>query len=391
MCLFGFENAALLLLVILVLGLLAPELFRRLRMPYVTAILLTGAFLGPYGFDVIDSHVVIEFFGFLGSIFLLLMAGLEVKLESFQLFGRKVFVMAFINGIIPFVVGLGIMRFFGFDWISSLLVGVIFISSSVAIVSSSLNASGLMKSDLGKEILSATVVEDIFSLLLLAFLLQSVDPITTIPLPQYFFIVLASVFLLFKFLPYIVKFAFKHLRKFHKRAKDEHEDELHVVVILLIAVLLYFSWLGMHPIIAAFVVGLLLSQVIKSKSLLSKIHTLGYGLFVPVFFFIVGTKLDLGVFTKFQYTDFLMVSLIAGSVLSKLFSGFLAGRLVGFSKLNSWVFGVASTAQLTTTLAVTFVASGLSIITPTLVTAIILLTILTSIFSPILLNYLARQ
>jgi len=387
----GFENAALVLLLILVLGLLAPDLFRRFRIPYITAILIAGAVFGPYGLGYVRSNEVVEFFGFLGSAFLLMMAGFEVKFESFEMFGRRVVLMAFINAVVPFLVGLGIMRFFGYDWFSSLLVGVIFISSSLAIVSSSLTSIKMLKTDIGKEIMSAVVIEDVFSLLLLAVLLQTISPITEIPLPQYFFVLLASVFLLFKFLPYILKFALRYIRRYKKNVEEDYEREIHVVVVLLIAVLLYFSWIGVHPIVAAFIVGLLLSRVVKSEVLIHKIHTLSYGLFVPVFAFIVGTKLDIGVFTKLESGDVLMVSLILGLIISKLVSGFIAGRLVGFSSLHSWMFGVASTAQLTTTLAVVFIASGFFFFNSTLVTAIILLTIVTSVFSPIVLSLLARK
>lgn len=384
-----FEGTALVLLIILCFGLVMPELFRRLKLPYVSVLILVGALFGPYGWGYVQSDSVLEFFGFLGSAFLMLMAGLEVKLKHLENLGRRIIIMALINGLVPFVIGLGIMRWFGYDWLPSLLIGTIFVSSSVAIVAAGVRAAGLAKNEIGEMIIGATVLLDITSLLLLAVLLQGVQTTARLPLPLYFVVLIASVFILKKFMPLFARYYLRHVFKNHK--KDEDEAELRFVIALLIGVLLYFSGLGVHPIVAAFIVGLLLSDVITSQHLFHKIHTLGYGLFVPVFFFVVGMQLNVQVFTQFDVRDVLIVSLIAGSILAKLSSGFVAARLVRFSKNNALMFGVASMAQLTTTLAVTYAASDMNIIGPTLVTAVLLLAVITTMVSPMVLGMLARR
>ena len=63
----AFEASTLIiLLLILVLGLLVPELFRKLKIPFVTALILIGTVLGPHGFDYVQSNEILEVFGFLG-------------------------------------------------------------------------------------------------------------------------------------------------------------------------------------------------------------------------------------------------------------------------------------------------------------------------------------
>ena len=51
----------LVLLVILTLGLVIPELFRKFRMPFVTIILVLGALLGPNGLNYIQFNDIISF------------------------------------------------------------------------------------------------------------------------------------------------------------------------------------------------------------------------------------------------------------------------------------------------------------------------------------------
>lgn len=294
---------------------------------------------------------------------------------------------------IPFIVGFAIMLIFGYSITVALLVGIVFVSSSVALVISSVKAAKLMGKQIGQTIVSATVLEDVASLFLLAFLLQEVSPITAFPLPIYIILLIASIFILRKAIPKLTAYYIGNLKnkKRKERKKDTHEKELRFVLVILMAVLLYFSGLGVHPIVAAFVVGLLLSDVIRSEELRSKIHAIGYGLFVPVFFFIIGMQLDLSILFAFDYRNALMISIIIGLIAAKILSGYFAGRLSKFSKKNSTLFGIASISQLTTTLAVVYAASTLGVLDDAVTTSIIILAIITTILAPILLNLLSPE
>jgi Kef-type K+ transport system membrane component KefB len=376
------EQAIPALLVILLMGLLVPDLFKRLKMPFVTSIIIVGAVLGPNGVNYVQPNEIITFFGFLGSAFLMLMAGLEVKLEHFQKMGRKIIVMAALNGAIPFIVGFGIVIYFGYSVLAASLIGTVFISSSVAVVIMAVREAGLLDKEIGQAIVSVVVLEDVLSLLLLALILQGVSPITFIPVPIYFGVLIASIVGLKKFLHIVGKYYFK--AKATKR--ETYEKELRFVLVIMMAVLLYFSGLGVHPIVAAFVVGLLLSDAVKSEKVYEKLHAMSYGLFVPVFFFIVGMEIDLGILASFDYRNTIMVSIIFGLIAAKVLSGYIAGRGAKFSKRNSLLFGTASMTQLTTTLAVTYAAVGLGILDSTLVTSIIILSVITTVLAPMLLN-----
>jgi len=146
-----------------------------------------------------------------------------------------------------------------------------------------------------------------------------------------------------------------------------------------------------HPILASFLIGLTLSGVVhrdKSGIIYSKIHTLGYGLFIPVFFFIVGMEMDFGLFKEFNASNIFMVLLVLGLIFSKLISGFVAGKLVRLNNKESMIFGSISIVQLTTTLAVTFAAASLGIFDNVIVTSIILLSIITTLVGPVVVSYI---
>lgn len=385
----GVETTLIILLIILSLGLIIPELFRKFRIPFVTILILLGAFLGPHGFDYIQSNEIIEFLGFLGMTFLLLMAGIETDLTKVKKFKNKITIMFLFTGIIPFIVGVLITRYFGYNWLASLIVGIIFISSSVAIIIPSLKSAKLFKKNLGQLILSSVLIADIVSLIALGFILQKISPVTSLPLFLYYPIIIIFVILLFELTPRLSRLIFKRISK-----DIGYERMLRFVMVVIFFYLVIFSLLGVHPILAAFLIGLTLSGIIRNDKkgiIYSKIHTLGYGLFIPIFFFVVGMQMDLSLFKNFDISNILMIALIFGLIISKVASGFLAGKLIKLKNKESIIFGTISTIQLTTTLAVTYAAVSFGLIDNIIATSIILLSIITTLIGPIAVTYLAKN
>ncbi len=380
----GAENTLLILLVILFGGLVIPELFKKFRVPFVTSLILFGALFGPHGLGLVKSDAVIEFFGFLGFTFLMFLAGLQTRPHELNDSKKSIAIMSVLNALIPSLVGVGIMRWFGYDWIVSTLVALIFISSSVAIVIPSVKATHL-KRKVQNLLISSVVAQDAISLVLIAIFFQSVAPIVNLPLPLYIVLLLLAFVALKIILPPFSRLFIKTRWLFKG---SEHEDRLRLVIVVLIAVLAIFSLLGVHPILAAFLVGMLLSEDLTSEHIDSKLHTLGYGLFVPVFFFIVGMGMDWSVFSQFDFKNTILIVLPLGLIFSKLFSGYISGRLSNLDHKESSVFGIVSTSQLTTTLAATYAAVGLGLIDNLVFTAILVLSIVTTILAPLMLKWL---
>jgi Kef-type K+ transport system membrane component KefB len=394
------ENTLIVLLLVLAIGLIVPELFRRFRIPLLTLIIVAGAITGPHGFNYVQFDDTINFFGFLGMAFLMFMAGLETDITMLSTSKYKILVMALLNGAIPFGIGVGVTKIFGYPWVTSILIGIVFISSSVALIVSSLKHTKSISHDVAQLILSAVMLADIASLVALGFIFQTTSRITQLPLPFYFIILIASIVILFRIIPFISK------KVLHKRLSEDkgYERQLRFVIIVLVGVIIYFSFLGAHPILASFLAGaslsgaLLYSKVVhngkvadRPAPLYSKLHTIGYGLFIPIFFFVVGMEMDISLFKEFDIKNVMMISLILGLILSKFFSGYLAGRLVKLSKKDSMLFGSISITQLTTTLAVTYAASAVGLLDSVLVTSIVLLAIITTLVGPVLTSYIGSK
>ncbi len=374
-------------LILITAGLFLSELLRKFHLPYVVALILAGIVIGPYGMGLFHVDAAIEFLGAIGLIFLMFMAGLEIRLSSFGKLKGGVLKLSLLNSLFPFAVGFLIAFYFGYGFLASVLLGIIFISSSIAIVIPSLELHGLLDSRIGKTIVTATVFEDAFSLVLLSVVLQTVNPTTFLPLPVFYFLFFAALIALKFIIPRAKEIFFSGLRK----KRHIFEQELRFIFVVLIGTVVFFEIIGIHSIIAGFFMGLVLSNSIKSEILREKLHAISYGLFIPVFFIIIGSETDITVFGDAGGAVLLTVAILVGSLGSKFISGWIGGRLSGFSSSNSALIGASTIPQLSTTLAVAFVGLEFGILDHQLVTAMIILSIVTTFAGPLLMRRFIKK
>jgi len=374
--------------IILFAGVFFSALFARLHLPWVLALIVAGIIIGPNALGIFSPNETFEFLGEVGLIFLMFMAGLETRFSSFRKGDSSVYAIGFINGAIPFIVGVAVALFFGFGFTTALLLGIIFISSSIAVVIPSLDANKILHTRLGQAIVGSTMIQDITSLILLSILLQSsISPLTGLPLPVFYVLLIAVIVGLRWIIPKLEHF-FAHI----STADDKvFQHELHSVFVTLIGTVVVFELLGLHPIVGGFFAGLVLSDSITSSALVEKLRAISYGIFIPVFFIIIGTKTDITALVAGGDVLLLSISLILASVLSKLGSGWIAARLVGYNTSESMLIAATSIPQLSTTLAVAATGLALGILSQELTTALIMLSIVTTFISPILMRLLSTH
>jgi NhaP-type Na+/H+ or K+/H+ antiporter len=125
------------LALIVLLGLLADQLFRRLRMPGLIGMLLVGIIMGPYVLDAIDPDVlrVSADFRMVALIVILLRAGLKIRRDTIHKVGMTALWMSFIPSTLE---GLAITfaapMFFEMTRIEAALLGFIVAAVSPAVV-----------------------------------------------------------------------------------------------------------------------------------------------------------------------------------------------------------------------------------------------------------------
>jgi len=369
--------------IVLFSSLFFSQLFKRFHVPWVITLIAAGMIIGPYGIGLVEKTIITDFMSEIGLIFVMFMAGLETNLFQKTRKGQltNVIKISIVNGLIPFCTGYTIAYLFGYPALTSILLGIVFISSSIAVVIPSLTDAKLLKTKLGNTIITTTVIQDVASLIILSFVLQASSEASSVH-PFILYPSLVILFFLFRKILPLVKSLFR--KEFHND-DDIFEQELRSVLVLLIGIVVIFTSLGLHAILAAFFAGTVLSDIITHKRIRGQLHSIGYGIFVPIFFITVGLETDMSVLFTSDFTVIILaLSVVLGSGVSKYISGYFASRFTGFSKPQSNMIAVSTIPQLSTTLAVAFTGVKLGIIAPELVTALILLTIFSTLVSPIL-------
>lgn len=374
--------------IVLLAGLFFSEVFERFHLPWVSSLIIAGMIIGPSGIDILELNDTIIFLGEIGLIFLMFLAGLETRLSALRKDKKEITKVTIISSSIPFFVGF-IVSWVIFDQnvLTSLLLGTIFIASSIAVIIPSFRTHKLIGTRFGEITIGSTVIMDILSLLLVSFLLQSTHEPSVLPLSLFYVLAVTAVILL----RWLVIWAWKKVDAHVPDDKDPFQEEFRFLFMVLIGIVIIFGLLGIHPILAGFFAGFVLSEAIRSEVLIQKFRSIGYGLFVPIFFIVLGANTDLSVFSDLSGTLLIIGVIAVAAMGAKYISGIIAGKMIGFSAPQGRLLGIATMPHLTTTLVAGMVGVEAGILSDVAMTAIVLLIIVTSFVSPLLIRFMSRS
>lgn len=106
------SNLILVFSVILFIILLSPVLLRKLRIPGIIGLIISGVIIGPFGFNIIAKSEAIELFSLIGLLYIMFIAGLELDLNDFKVNRNKSLVFGLFTFVIPLSLGFPICYYF---------------------------------------------------------------------------------------------------------------------------------------------------------------------------------------------------------------------------------------------------------------------------------------
>jgi len=384
------EGQLLPFFIVLVAAVFFSELFFKFHFPWVVALIIGGVVIGPTGFDIFQANGVIDFLSDIGLVFLMFMAGLESHLlgkrHQASLFPYAK--IAFFTSVLPFLAAFVLAKAFNLGTLASVFIGITFISSSVAAILPTLEAKKLLHCKLGRTIVSSVIISDVMSLIALSILLQNITPQTSLPLFVFYPLLLISLLFLKWFIPKM----FALYKAGMNDEKDIYHQDMRAVFLLLIGTALLFQLLGLHAIVAGFFAGVVLSGTLQSKMLYENIRAVSYGIFIPIFFLLIGVQVDItDLFVNNNNILLFTILLCAIAIISKLLAGYFGGLTAKFSKRESMIIGASSVPQLSTTLAVALTGLETGIISHDVVTALIIVSLVTTTVGSILIGSYSKN
>jgi Kef-type K+ transport system membrane component KefB len=324
------------LLLILLGAKIGGDIAIRLGQPEVLGELLFGVLLGNLaligfdGFTFLKNEQSFSILSELGVIFLLFLVGLETNIKEMASVGASALVAAILGVIAPFVLGYFVSSYFLplADFYVHVFVGATLTATSVGITARVLKDMGKVKSKEGQLILGAAVIDDVLGLLVLAVVTGVIQSVNTgadfDSVGLLLIIAKASGFLIGAVFigNLIAPRVFEFLSVF--KAKG-------VLLASSLSICFGMSYLageaGLAPIVGAFTAGLILDPIhykdLSSKSDDSTIEHLVEpiaSILVPIFFVIMGARVDLSVFGDMDTVTYALVLTLA-AVLGKQVCG----------------------------------------------------------------------
>lgn len=154
--------------ILLVVILVVPILFERLRLPGLVGLLLAGLVLGPHGCNILrQDSAVINLLSYIGLVYLMFVAGLQVDIQQFHRVKNRSLGFGFFTFIVPLLVGTAIGRIFNFDWNAAILIGSL-LASHTLVAYPMIGRLGVVNNEAVAVTVGATIVTDFGALLVLA-------------------------------------------------------------------------------------------------------------------------------------------------------------------------------------------------------------------------------
>jgi Kef-type K+ transport system membrane component KefB len=402
------DLTSILFVLLLLVGLaqLLGYFFVKLRQPRVVGEILAGVVLGPAligrlpfaaGLMEATKHQasILNFVYWLGLLLLMFLSGAETR----QLFSREErrevgwlaivgtgipFILALVLG--PWLVGPALAGPNGnrISLIIILAVGVAV--TSVPVVSKIFADLKILHTRFARLVLGVAVLEDIVLWLALAVATAMAGKTALNPRQMSYHLITTIGF--FGLGLTIVPRMVKRINKSRFNVIAKHSPVAYAIAVLL-GYCVVAGALDVSVVFAAFLAGF--AVVHKKRRLFSEaldaIGKVSFAFFIPVYFALVGLKLDL----IHGLSLWMIAAFIAGSCVVKILSVSLAGRCAGFRGLDLINLAITTNARGGPGIVLASVAFDAGIISPKFYTTLVLTAVLTSQMAGAWLDYVLRR
>lgn len=392
-------NILFLIAVALIFARILGFLIYKLKQPAVIGEIIAGIIIGGIVIWLSDKTLDLYFFKFepifdlnsntfvlfaeLGILLLLFISGLETSVRKLKRMGKPSVFVAIGGVFLPLLLGFFIGLIFGYNFETSIIIGLILTPTSVGVTIRTLMDIDVLDTDVGATVLGAAVIDDVIGIVLLAFVMS-------IESPLWIALKIVIFFLIFLYL------GLKVIDKILDLGEKIHLPKAFLSISL--SILLIYSFFayktGLSGIIGAFVAGLLIGQTFRSRKITEDVKTIAYGFFIPLFFVWVGASL----WNNFSFKDvelfsfvIFVISIIFIGIISKIIGCGLGAKLTRMNDIDSLRVAVGMVPRMELALIIATAALTKGIIknqasAQNILVMTVILAIATTLIAPILIK-----
>ncbi len=324
-----------LLVLLIILG--CPIIFRRLGIPHIVGLILAGVAVGPYGLNLLERDASFEIFGQVGILYLMFLAAVEIDMFHLRKNLKQGIVFGLLTFAIPMALGIvGSRLAFSASWSTCVLIASMYASHTL-ISYPIVSRFGLQNARSAVIAVCATIVAVMLALFTLAGVVdaseEGFNPWRVMRLLGLMFVYAGATYYIFR----------GTTRWFFRNFNDRVSQFIYVLSVVFIFSLLA-QLIGLEAILGAFYAGLVLNRFIPERSgLMGRISFVGNAIFIPYFLIGVGMLINVHVIFKGWGVGWVCLNMVAVSMISKWLAAFLGMKIfrMGSNDLGI-MFGLTS-------------------------------------------------
>lgn len=384
------HHSPLVLMIVVIAAFLVPIILHRLRwkaLPVVVAEIIVGIVLGKSGFGVITDDPWLTLLSTLGIIYLMFLSGLEIDFDA--LTGPKrggggagqargpnplrlaIYSFAAILGA-SYLISLGLqaLGYVQHPFFMTLIISTI----SLGVIMPVLKEKGIVDSQLGQTILLTTVVGDFMTMILLSVYVALIAADSGVGN----MLLLLLIFVVF----FVVWRLVRRVDITKKIKKETISINTRGVFALILFFVVFAEGVGAENILGAFLAGVVVALLGPKKQFVHQLNAFGYGFLIPIFFVMVGAKLDLPALVTDPKALIMLPLLLVAFYLAKIVVIPLLSR--HFTRKEAVGTGLLLASKLSLVIAAAAIGRDMGLLDATMETALVLSAVVTTLISPII-------
>lgn len=379
------------IVIILVAARVLGEIFQRFKQPPLVGELLAGVIIGPSILGLVVPSTDLQVLSNLAVFFLMFLAGLEMDPREIRRAGKSAIIISIVAFFVPLLSGTGVSMLFGLTTIQSLFMGLLLSITAVPVSAMVLMQFGILNSKLGNTVMTAAVVNDILSLIVLSIILQisaddgsgqlNLGDLASSGIKIAAF--LGGIFLFDILFRKTASWLPNRVEPFFQRLQTK-EAAFGILLITTIAISLIAQDIGLHFVIGTFFSGLIVYKEMIGRQNFNRVYgiisAITFGFFAPIFFALIGIEFNV---QSLLSAIPLFLALLGVAVATKIAAGYIGARIAKFDRDISLTIGFLMNGRGMIELVIASIGFAAGIIDATLFSIAVAIGLVTSIIAPI--------
>jgi Kef-type K+ transport system membrane component KefB len=354
----------------------------------VVGIIIAGIIVGPSLLGLITYTDFVSKLAHLGAVVLLFTIGLEFEIKDIA--KLKYLVIAAVGIIIPWGAGFGVAEAFNFDFKAAVFIGTATTATSIAITANVLSEMGKLNTRVAHAIMGAAIIDDVLALLALTISEQLVtDSLQSIN-------ILISLgksigFLVIVTIP--IRILLRKVMIWFDSTKMAVKYPESIFIFAIMVAFLYSiaaEAAGLSAVVGSFLAGMTFASMeLKQCRILRKGTEHLKIIFASIFFISLGVLLD--IHSIDVRIIMFILALTVAAIISKVIGCGIPAKLFGYNLKESLTIGTGMIPRGEVAMIVALIGLSKNWIQQDIYSAIILMSLLTTIIPPIILrNWLLK-